>query len=305
MRTGSSWLATRHVEAAANLPGDGQDLPTRVYTPESPVPHPLTLVRQALRELGVARGLAWRLAIRDISAQYRQTFLGYLWTLLPAVMMTLVWVVLNKASVVHITTGTVPYAVFALTGTIFWSLFLDGLNSPLNQLAGNRAMIIRVQFPPEALILSGILQVAFSFVIKFALLLVVIFALSAPLQWTATLVVIPATAFVAFGVVVGVLLAPLGALYKDVQQGLLAIVMPLMFLTPVIYPPPSTGTLATLMRYNPLTPLFGMTRYLMFGTGSAPITGFAIVFGGTLVVGILGWLLFRLVMPVLVERMDA
>lgn len=281
------------------------ELPIQVYTPESPIRHPLTLVRQALRELRLARGLAWRLAVRDISAQYRQTMLGYLWTLLPALMITLVWVTLQHAAVVHISSGSIPYAVFALTGVIFWTLFLDSLNSPLNQLSGNRSMLVRVKFPPEALLLSGILQVAFSFAIKLALLLVVAAALSAPLQWTAVFVFIPTAAFIAFGVVVGTLLAPLGALYRDVQQGLLAIVLPLMFLTPVIYPPPATGAVATIMRYNPLTPLFEAARYLLYGTGSFPVTGFVVVFGGTLLAGAFGWLLFRLVMPLLIERMDA
>jgi lipopolysaccharide transport system permease protein len=282
-----------------------QDLPIQVYTPESPIRHPVTLVRKAVRDLKVSRGLAWRMAVRDISAQYRQTFLGYLWTLLPAVMITLVWVTLEKSNVVTINTGAIPYAVFALTGTIFWSLFLDSLNSPLNQLTLNRSMLVRVQFPPEALLLSGVLQVAFTFAIKLALLLVVTAALAAPLQWTAFLVFIPAAAFIAFGIVLGALLAPLGGLYKDVQQGLLAIVVPLMFLTPVIYPPPATGSIATIMHYNPLTPIFGLTRYLLFGDTSVSYTGFALVFGGTIVVAVFVWLVFRIVMPLLIERMDA
>lgn len=298
-------MATVRAEQAVRPARTEHELPTRVYTPESPIRHPGTLIRQALGELKIARGLAWRLAVRDISAQYRQTFLGYLWTLLPSVMITLVWVTLERAAVVHISTGEIPYAVFALTGVIFWWLFLDSLNSPLNQLSGNRTMLVRVQFPPEALLFSGVIQVAFSFVIKLALLLVVAAALSAPLQWTTVLVFIPAAMFVAFGVVLGTLLAPLGALYKDVQQGLLAIVMPLMFLTPVIYPPPDTGVAATIMHYNPLTPLFSLTRYLLYGTGDPQYAGCALVFGVTLVVAALGSLVFRLVMPLLVERMDA
>src|SRR5207302_4710330 len=51
-----------------------------------------------------------------------------------------------------------PYAVYALTGSIFWFLFVDALNAPLRQLNSNRSMLNRVNFPPEALILSGIGQ---------------------------------------------------------------------------------------------------------------------------------------------------
>jgi len=304
MRTKSSWLATARAEPSPGFP-DGREPPTRVYTPESPVRHPVALIRHALRDLRIARGLAWRLAARDISAQYRQTLLGYFWTLLPSLMITFVWVTLERANVVQVSTGSIPYAVFALSGVIFWSLFIDSLNAPLNQLSQNKSMIVRVQFPPEALLVSGVIQVAFSFAIKFALLLVVAAALSAPLQWTAPLIVIPTAAFVAFGTIVGTFLAPLGALYKDVQQGLTAIVMPLMFLTPVIYPTAPVGIAATIMRYNPLTPIFELTRYLLFGEGGVPYTGFAIVSGGTLAVAAFGWLLFRLVMPLLIERMDA
>ena len=298
-------MATARTEPRLGSQPQERELPVRVYTPESPVRHPVTLIREAVHELRLARGLAWRLAARDISAQYRQTFLGYFWTLLPSLMITFVWVTLERANVVQVSTGTIPYAVFALSGVIFWSLFLESLNAPLNQLSVNKAMIVRVQFPPEALLVSGIIQVAFSFAIKLALLLVVAGALSAPLQWTAPLVVIPTAAFIAFGTVVGTCLAPLGVLYKDVQQGLTAIVMPLMFLTPVIYPTAPIGIAATIMRYNPLTPIFGLTRYLLFGDGSVPYTGFAIVFGGTLAVAAFGWPLFRLVMPLLIERMDA
>ena len=298
-------MSVERVDVPLGMPNGRESLPVRVYTPESPIRHPITLIREALHELRIARGLAWRLAARDISAQYRQTFLGYLWTLLPSLMITFVWVALEHASVVQVSTGTVPYAVFALSGVIYWSLFLDSLNAPLNQLSANKSMIVRVQFPPEALLVSGVIQVAFSFAIKFALLLVMAAALSAPLQWTAPLVVIPTAAFIAFGTVIGTFLAPLGALYKDVQQGLTAIVMPLMFLTPVIYPTAPVGVAATIMKYNPLTPIFGLMRYLLFGDGSVPYTGFGIVFGGTLLVAALGWPLFRLVMPLLIERMEA
>jgi len=280
-------------------------LPVRVFTPESPIRHPRRMVADALRDLRVARSLAWRLAVRDISAQYRQTALGYLWSVLPAVMLTLVWVVLNKSTLVRISTGAIPYAVFALTGTIFWQLFLDAMNAPLAQVTGNRTMLVRVRFPPEALLLSGLLQVAFSFLIKLVLLGLVLAAYGGPIRWTAVFVLVPASAFIVIGTVVGVTVTPLGALYKDIQQALLAIVTPLLFLTPVVYPPPATGLIATLMRYNPLTPLFQVTRSLLYGGGDAPVARFVAVYAVALALALGGWFVLRLVMPLIVERLEA
>lgn len=51
-------------------------LPVRFYTPESELAHPRRLWREMVRDLWAGRELAWRLAVRDISAQYRQSALG-------------------------------------------------------------------------------------------------------------------------------------------------------------------------------------------------------------------------------------
>jgi len=245
--------------------------------------------------------------MRDITAQYRQTALGYAWAVLPALMLTLVWAILNSSSILNVNTNSaLPYAVFALTGTIFWQLFIDALNAPLSQLSGNRTMLVRVRFPPEALLFSGLVQVAFSFVIKLALLGVVLAAYETPIRWTAIFIPMPALAIAALGTVVGGLLTPLGALYKDIQQGLTAVVMPLLFVTPVFYPPPAAGPLAKIMKFNPLTPLFEATRALLYGGPIAPhVASFAAVFGASIALAFLGWLLLRLVMPLLIERMEA
>ena len=43
-------------------------LPTRIYTPASPLAQPGLLWREMLQDLWAGRELAWRLAVRDISA---------------------------------------------------------------------------------------------------------------------------------------------------------------------------------------------------------------------------------------------
>ena len=65
-------------------------LPTRTYTPESPLAHPAKLWREMTQDLWAGRELAWRLAVRDISAQYRQSVLGVLWALINPLMTTAV-----------------------------------------------------------------------------------------------------------------------------------------------------------------------------------------------------------------------
>ena len=276
----------------------------RVYTPESPIRRPRRFVAEIAGDVRAARMLAWRLFVRDISALYRQTALGYVWALLPPLVTTLVWILLNSSRLVTINTGDIPYPVFVLTGTVFWQLFLEALNAPLKQLSGNKSMLNRVSFPTEALLMSGMAQVLFSFLIKLVVLAGALAIFRVPVEWTAVFVVFPIFGLLAIGTVAGVLLAPAGLLFKDVEQALLVIVTPLMFLTPVVYPPPG-GYIGAIMRLNPLTPVFTVTRDLLYGDVGAMVGAFALVLAGTLVVAALGWIVYRLALPILIERLEA
>ena len=53
-----------------------------IYTPESPLRHPLRMAVEMGQDAWNSRALAKRLVVRDISAQYRQTLRGYLWAVL-------------------------------------------------------------------------------------------------------------------------------------------------------------------------------------------------------------------------------
>ena len=278
---------------------------TRVYLPDSPLCTPLRFFTTIATDARAARILAWRLFVRDISAQYRQTAFGYLWAALPAVFTALVWFALQAVGIINVKTGSVPYIAYVLTGTIFWQTFLDALNAPLKQVTQNLSMLSRVNFPTEALIASGMAQVLFSFLIKVVVLAVVLAATGAPVKWTAPGALLAGIALLAFGSALGILLLPLGMLYQDIQQGLNVVVAPLMFLTPVLYPASSAGVLAKVIRVNPLTPVFEVLREFLFGGIGPYMVEFGIVFGVTLVIAVLGWLVYRLSLPMLIERIQA
>ncbi len=67
------------------MPNADHPLSEVVYTPESRLRHPLQLFQEMGRDLLASRELAWRLMVRDISAQYRQSFLGIFWAFVPPI----------------------------------------------------------------------------------------------------------------------------------------------------------------------------------------------------------------------------
>jgi lipopolysaccharide transport system permease protein len=76
-----------------------------------------------------------------------------------------------------------------------------------------------------------------------------------------------------------------------------------MLLTPVIYPLPKEGLFGMLVRLNPVTHLLVTTRELATTGAVSDPQGFWIVTALTVLCLFSGWLVFRLAMPFVVERM--
>jgi len=254
-------------------------------------------------DLWASRGLAWRLFVRDLSAQYRTSLLGYLWVFLPPLVASVPFIYLNSAGVVRIGTTPIPYAAYAMVGAIIWQTFVDALNSPLRSVNAARSMLTRINFPREAILVSGLMQVGFAFAVRLALVIAVFAAFALKPPATAPLFLIGMISIALTGFMIGLVLTPLGVLYGDVQHSLPIASTFLMLITPVLYPVPSSGLGATVVSFNPLTPLITTTRdWLTTGTAAQHIA-FFVVSGVTVMLLLAAWVLYRLALPHLVARL--
>jgi len=282
-----------------------QSLPEVIYIPESRLRHPLRLFRMMFVDLWHSRELAWRLIVRDISAQYRQTLLGLFWAFLPPIATTGVFVILNKGKVMSVGDLTIPYPAFVMLGTIFWQLFADALNTPLKTVTAAKSMLSKINFPQEALVLSGIGQVMFNFAIRLILLIPVFLWFRVSVVISAVLTPVAILFLLLFGTVIGVLLIPLGLLYQDFARGLIIITSFWMLLTPVVYPPSDKGIMGILTRFNPVSPLIVTAKEWVITGFEVAISGFWMVGGITFGVLFIGWMLYKLSIPIVIERMQA
>lgn len=276
-----------------------------VYAPGSPLKDPRRLMREMFRDLVASRELAWRLFVRNINSRYRQSLLGYVWAVLPPIFTTGVFVFLKNAGFFHVDDSNVPYAIFLLTGVVLWQTFADALNTPLRMVTGAATMLTKVNFPREALILVGICEVMFSFIIRLTVLIGAIFWFGLKLPGTVLLLPFGACALIGLGITLGLMLTPLAVLVTDIAQGL-PFVLPLwMFLTPVLYAPPKTGPGSLMMSLNPVSAVLDTSRSWLLGGAAEHVSAFVAVSGATLAGLLCAWILYRLALPILVERMSA
>ncbi|MGM3307855.1 ABC transporter permease [Anabaena sp. WFMT] len=280
-------------------------LPQIIYTPESQLRYPLDLVRQMWRDLLASRELAWRLMVRDINAQYRQSFLGIAWAFLPPIVLAVSLTLAKDAKVINVGATDLPYPAYVMFSTALWQTFVEALNGPVQAVTVAKPMLARVNFPREALILAKVGEVFFNFAIKLILLVGLFIWFRIPINWTVIVTPVPLIHLVLLGTFIGIFLAPLGVLYQDISKGLTLITGFWLFLTPVIYPVPKEGIFGLLVKLNPVTPLLVTVRDLATtGVVSEPFS-FWLVSTITLVGLLLTWIVFRLAMPFVVERVSS
>lgn len=262
-------------------------------------------MRQMRLDILASRELSWRLFLRNLNARYRQTLLGCLWAFLPPVITTLVFVHLHHAGYFSVGGMQVPYVVFVLAGLVLWQVFTDAVNAPLRLVQQSFAMLSKVNFPREALILAGLGEVLFGFFIRALLLAVVMIWYGVPTGWGIVGVVVGVLFLAAMGLTLGLLLTPISLLFHDIGQGLPYVLNLWMFLTPVLYPAPQAGMAYWPMVVNPVAPILDTTRAWLFVSTPQYLGLFVGVGALTLLCLVLGWLVYRLALPIVIERAAA
>ena len=277
----------------------------RTYTP-SGVKDSGTAIERLARDLKRARSVAWRLLVRDLNAQYRQSLLGYVWVFVPPLIVVLTFVLAGRAEILNTQTASIPYPVFALIGVILWQSFSEAINGPIAGVKASKKMMGKISVPPEAIVLAKLGHTVFNLAIRLVLVTVVIAWYGIGIHWSMPAAIPALFVLLIFGTALGLFLAPLGGLYDDVGL-VLGITMSLwFFLTPIMYEQAAAGSIIEVINtFNPVTSLVTTPRELLIGaTISRPIAFFIVTCISFTLFGI-GWMVYRVSLSYVIERTSA
>lgn len=278
---------------------------TVVYTSASQMRTPGLLLRSIWHDIRDSRDLSWRLFVRDISAQYRQSLLGVVWAFVPPIVTSLIFVALRSSNLVNLGETAMPYPVYVMLGTILWQLFVESINAPLRAVTAAKPMLAKINFPREALIISALYTVLYGLLIKLVVILGVLAVFKVPFTWAMPLALGPMLTIVAVGMCLGLLLTPLGMLYSDVATGLPVATQLLFFVTPVVYVPPDSPIFRVIGALNPVSPALSGARDLL-ATGTLAHPEWLAAVAGMSVVGLfLALVIYRAALPIFIERTSA
>jgi lipopolysaccharide transport system permease protein len=277
-------------------------LPLVVNSADPLLAHPFEFARTAVADLRRSLSLALEMTRRDVNVQHRQSLFGPLLVVLPPLTMVLLGMGFRSAKILNVDQLHIPFTLYVLFGMMLWTTFLDALNAPIQGLLQERQMLSRTNSPPEAIVLGKLGPVLFNFGLKAIPLAVGMVWYDMPVGWALALAPLGLLAMLAIATALGLVLAPLNMLYRDVQKLVMSFSTLWFFLTPIYFPVPAEGTLAAVMRANPITPLLDATRDLAtVGLTGDPLD-LVLRIGASFLVLVPAWVFFRISLPITLEQ---
>ncbi len=139
------------------------------------------------------------LAIKEFKLRYRNSVLGFFWSLLnPLAMM----VILSLVFSVLIKSGIDNFPVFLLPALLVWRFFSIGTTMSLGSILGNAPLVTKVYFPRYLLVLSSNLANLIGSTLEFAVLLPLLFFLGMNLSYL--IFIVPVILILEFILIMGV-----------------------------------------------------------------------------------------------------
>ena len=182
------------------------------------------------------RELFGNLFRRDVQAKYRGSLLGLAWTLANPVLLMAVYLLVFSVLWKTPFGSEGHYGLFLLVGLSAWIFFASSVQSAARSLLDNANLIRKTRFPRQLVPLSVVATHLISFAVMLVALLALNFALLPRVRATEWLALPIGFGVVAIASGLALAIACLNVLFRDVEFLVAALLLPLFFLTPVLYP---------------------------------------------------------------------
>jgi lipopolysaccharide transport system permease protein len=247
------------------------------------------------------RDLLVLLVRRDFVSFYKQTILGPLWFFIQPLFTTIIYTFVfgNLAS---IPTDGIPQPLFYMAGITAWNYFADCLTKTSTVFKDNAQIFGKVYFPrlimPLSIVVSNLVRFGVQMIL-FILLIVYYYFAGAHFNITSYIFLFPILVLLMAlqGLGLGMIITAMTTKYRDLAFLVTFGVQLLMYATTVIYPLSEAlikfPKYAWIIAYNPMTPIIETFRLGFLGQGAFSIHSFLYVVGISLVLSLVGIIIFN------------
>lgn len=217
----------------------------------------MNLVKKLQAQYGYAWVVLRGLVKTDFRLRYQGSFLGIAWSVLkPLMMFCVMYVVFGKF--LRMSDGTSTYPVVLLLGISSWQFVTESTSIGLRSVVDRGDLLRKIHFPNYIVVVSATMGAMISYAIN--LVVVLVFALIARVQFTWRVVLLPINIIELYAVTLGLtlIMATMYVYFRDIAHIWEVLQQVIFYTMPIIYPlsyvTDRGGILATLARMELLNP---------------------------------------------------
>ena len=252
-----------------------------------------------LKEVWQYRDLIWLFTKRNFVVKYKQTILGPAWIFLNPLISSIIYAFVF-GGIAGIGTDGIPSILFYLTGNAIWTYFSSCVTQNASTFTANANVFGKVYFPrltmPASNVLSSVLQFGVQMLLVLGFLVYYICIGQVNPNWLSWLLIPVVLLHLGLlGLGCGIIISSLTTKYRDLAIVVTFGVSLWMYITPIVYPISQLGDglVRTILMLNPVTAPVELFRYAVLGVG-AVMPGYLAISGAvTIVVLILGIMIFN------------
>jgi ABC-2 type transport system permease protein len=244
-------LATAGTERAARLAAEP-------LKPAVPTGGFVSGTVQSVRDVWGYRELLGLLVRRELRARYKDSVLGFFWSLMrPLALLAVYYVAVGKF--LHAGAVIADYAVYIYAGLTVWQLFAEILSVGTASILSNGGLVKKMYLPREVFPLSAIGSALFNFLLQLVILVIATYIVGKP-PWGTRLgyAGLALAVVLIFGTALAFLLSAVNVYLRDVQYLVEIALMFGLWTAPIVYSWPQVhgslggGALEKLYLSNPV-----------------------------------------------------
>ncbi|RJP34688.1 MAG: ABC transporter permease [Actinobacteria bacterium] len=232
-------------------------------------------MKENLKRLFEYRELLFNLTRKEVKVKYKNSFLGFIWSLVTPLMMLVVFYVAFGVIFKLRAMDMKYYAFYLMAGILPWNFLSQTLTQGVASVVMNSDLVKKVYFPREVLPLSYLGSASFHFLLQEAMLIVFLLAFRVPL--TPWIFMLPVLMLLEAVFIAGLtlLLSTLNVFFRDVQHFTEILLMAWFWMTPIVYPISQIrdnlpAWAAKLYMLNPMTHIVLMWQRITY---NSPVNG--------------------------------
>lgn len=228
-------------------------------------------LRQRFGDLWTNRDLLMLLIRTELKVKYKNSILGYLWSMLnPALVLAIYYFVFK---IINGRNGQPNFAIWLFAGLLVWNLFNGAAMGATSVVVGKAGIVKKVAFPRELLALSMVGVAMVMFAIQVAVLVLALLVFRITPDWTfLPLLPLALVALIVFTGAISIFLSAINVYLRDTQHLTEVLLMAWFWGTPIVYSwgliaahVASTPWLKYVYMANPVTPIVMTFQRAIYG----------------------------------------